>query len=674
MARTKQTARFATGGKAPRKQLASKASRMQTARVAASDRDEEEIEEEEQQKEISLNNFAIKFDDQKDCEARAVNIKTSPLIRCESCKALLNSQSELLGKKTYLERVNKGQQQINDAQTQQILILDAKDLVWICEFSDHHNKLHQDAKAPQIEDPCYLLESMEEEKHEEEVGGTSVIFCIDLSGSMDQTVSVAPKAVKGKQKYLSRKDCVISALLSQLEKMKNAEDPCYIGLVSFSSAVSIYGDGSSEEVTFTGESLDNYDKIFEETQNHYKRLMKKNVNENFTVLRDKLNALETSGSTALGPGLLSAVSMASKGKPGSKVILCTDGMANQGLGSLEGNGNQRQREKDSKAFYEKVSSYAKSKGISISIITIKGDAECNIQVLSKLALETDGVVARVDPNKISSDFKFILEDEILGTNAKLTVRLNKAFKFLHEDAKFLKDNGCLFEKDIGNFGVSTEFTMEFAVKTEEELKLDNVKSLNLLKRDRLPIQMELVYNSTRNNSKFLQVFTDWRQNRDQRPDDEVDIEVLARVNKQKVGKMIQQGQYDQAEKLNEKVGGFLLKSQPTDQKQQKVQQKWSTAVQSMQTLITKKKTKKLETKPSLGQVRGGGRGGRGGGRGGSMLLRNQSRSRSRSLSQEKFSDSDEEVIYQTTKNRKSVSRSRSRSRSNEKNKNKRKNK
>ena len=48
MARTNQTARFATGGKAPRKQLASKASRMQTARVAASDRDEEEIEEEEQ--------------------------------------------------------------------------------------------------------------------------------------------------------------------------------------------------------------------------------------------------------------------------------------------------------------------------------------------------------------------------------------------------------------------------------------------------------------------------------------------------------------------------------------------------------------------------------------------------------------------------------------------------
>jgi hypothetical protein len=35
--------------------------------------------------------------------------------------------------------------------------------------------------------------------------------------------------------------------------------------------------------------------------------------------------LAVHGSTALGPGLLSAVELASKGSIGSKVILCTDG-------------------------------------------------------------------------------------------------------------------------------------------------------------------------------------------------------------------------------------------------------------------------------------------------------------------------------------------------------------
>jgi hypothetical protein len=432
--------------------------------------------------------------------------------------------------------------------------------------------------------------------------------------------------------------------------MKNAENPCYVGLVAFSSNVFLYGDGSSQEITYEGEALYNYDQIFEQTQNHYKKLMKKNVNENFTVLRDKMNALETSGSTALGPGLLASVSLASKGKPGSKVILCTDGLANSGLGSLEGYGS----EKESKKFYEKIGNYAKSKGISISVITIKGDAECNIQVLSKLALETDGVVSRVDPNKISSDFKFILEDEILGTNAKLLVRLNKAFKFVYEDQKFLKENGCLFEKEIGNFGVSTE-----------ELKADNIKSLNLLKKDRLPIQMELAYNSTRKNVKYMQVFTDWRQNRDQRPDEEVDIEVLARVTRQRVGKMIHEGKFENAEKMNQKVGGFLKKNVTKDKKQGKVKDNWANSMQLMQTMIDKKKTRQ-KSKPAKGlfeSSRKGRRGGRGG-KGGN--LGDKDRSRSRSRSEEKFSDSDEEVLYKTFKNKRSVSRSRSNSK--EKNK------
>ena len=45
--------------------------------------------------------------------------------------------------------------------------------------------------------------------------------------------------------------------------------------------------------------------------------------------------LEEGGSTALGPALLSAIEMATAGKRGSKVVVCTDGLANLGIGSLE---------------------------------------------------------------------------------------------------------------------------------------------------------------------------------------------------------------------------------------------------------------------------------------------------------------------------------------------------
>ncbi len=63
--------------------------------------------------------------------------------------------------------------------------------------------------------------------------------------------------------------------------------------------------------------------------------MQKSVGETHKQLIKEVMGLEEGGPTALGPALLAAITMASSGKAGSKVIVCTDGMANVGLGSLE---------------------------------------------------------------------------------------------------------------------------------------------------------------------------------------------------------------------------------------------------------------------------------------------------------------------------------------------------
>jgi hypothetical protein len=46
-------------------------------------------------------------------------------------------------------------------------------------------------------------------------------------------------------------------------------------------------------------------------------------------------SLEETGPTALGPALLTSIAMAGEGSPGSSVILCTDGLANVGLGMFD---------------------------------------------------------------------------------------------------------------------------------------------------------------------------------------------------------------------------------------------------------------------------------------------------------------------------------------------------
>jgi hypothetical protein len=52
-------------------------------------------------------------------------------------------------------------------------------------------------------------------------------------------------------------------------------------------------------------------------------------------LTEKLMGLEEDGPTALGPAVLSAVALAAEGATGSQVVICTDGLANIGLGAFD---------------------------------------------------------------------------------------------------------------------------------------------------------------------------------------------------------------------------------------------------------------------------------------------------------------------------------------------------
>jgi len=62
--------------------------------------------------------------------------------------------------------------------------------------------------------------------------------------------------------------------------------------------------------------------------------MNKTISETKDALLSRVEQMQVKGRTALGPAVLTAVAMASKGAPGSQVIICTDGMANVGLGAF----------------------------------------------------------------------------------------------------------------------------------------------------------------------------------------------------------------------------------------------------------------------------------------------------------------------------------------------------
>ena len=72
--------------------------------------------------------------------------------------------------------------------------------------------------------------------------------------------------------------------------------------------------------------------------------------------------VSTCGCTALGPALLASVAMAGNIK-GSKVIICTDGQANVGIGSLPASWSPSEQEiSDCRNTYRTFGEAAKQKG------------------------------------------------------------------------------------------------------------------------------------------------------------------------------------------------------------------------------------------------------------------------------------------------------------------------
>lgn len=77
--------------------------------------------------------------------------------------------------------------------------------------------------------------------------------------------------------------------------------------------------------------------------------------------------MEEGGQTALGPAMLVAITMASK-VPGSKVVMCTDGLANIGLGNLDSESADQHAEASD--FYSQLGEKAKQNGFVQTLLSV----------------------------------------------------------------------------------------------------------------------------------------------------------------------------------------------------------------------------------------------------------------------------------------------------------------
>jgi len=189
-------------------------------------------------------------------------------------------------------------------------------------------------------------------------------------------------------------------------------------------------------------------------------------------------------------------------KPGSKVIICTDGLANVGVGSLDGGKGTE--------FYEQVGQFAKRKGVVVSVISIKG-AETKLEALGTLADLTQGAVDLVDPFNLN--FSNFLKASVIATNCVISVTLHKSFTFRTADPEKKNEKTNRVTKNVGNITTDTNVTFEFGLIPGAECKDGKV-----------PFQVHIVYTKL-NGSIYKRVLTAFQPTTKDRKQAEQDLDI-----------------------------------------------------------------------------------------------------------------------------------------------------
>ncbi|XP_073330514.1 circularly permutated Ras protein 1 [Pagrus major] len=364
--------------------------------------------------------------------------------------------------------------------------------VWLCEFCGCENSVNDGVqrvcvgrRAGVHTDDLYLPSHSDDDYQNLE--DTLVVFCVDISGSMSVTTEVTSSS--GSQTYISRLEGIQDALQRALSTLLQQTPLRRVALVTFNDEVVIYGDGTSTPLTLRDWALVDYDHIWQQSVAYS---IPHCIAETHQQLVHRVKDFKEHGATSLGPAVLASVAMASR-YPGSKVILCTDGRANIGLGTMEETSSLSSSL--TPYFYQQLAQQAVGSGVIISVMTFEG-TDCSLADVGRLADTTGGRVNMVSIGTVATEIQLASMDNVLATGVTATLLAPDGVYFPYED-----ENNHKLVREIGNVTKGLELSIQFAVKPEFMGAF--------LKRDTLPFQLQLSF-KTRDQQKVTRIITEQR--------------------------------------------------------------------------------------------------------------------------------------------------------------------
>jgi hypothetical protein len=346
---------------------------------------------------------------------------------------------------------------------------------------------------------------------------------------------------------ITRLEMIKFSIYSMINKLLKESPNIKVGLVTFESSVTVYGDCLEEKKKI--KEIENEKKI-KSLGDEYSYLISNPISKTSSYILSKLYTIKTLGCTALGPGIVTSLSLLKNVKKGSRIFLCTDGLANEGVGSITENKDE------AKLFYEKIGEEAEKKGISINLITFK-DEHSEIEILMKMVEKSGGEITRVTPDKIVEQFSGLVESNIIGVDTSLEIILPNILKFRNENYQKLENFESKYKNLVGNIKNNMIDYFEFKFKKSRllsDMKLD----INNLKN--LPIQCIIEYKD-KNNGKYIKVFTELKSVSSDKEEilKHANLKIVSGNAIQKSAKMAMEGNYKKAQ-INSKAWKKFLNS------------------------------------------------------------------------------------------------------------------
>jgi len=293
------------------------------------------------------------------------------------------------------------------------------------------------------------------------VGGKSFLALIDVSGSMSGANLSAVKR----------------SLTTSIDSLAANAPETQFGLIEFESSVLCRNLETGEAIQLPYESFPSYDNIVKETKKLLDKIKLIGVGKHSDKLKQHISSLRDQGGTALGPAVAMA-SVIAKHRNVGRVVLLTDGLANEGIGALEG-----YQVTPANDFYESLGRKFLDFGTAVDVVGIASGAGMELKTLGLLPEATGGQMYYVKPNELDRSISELAGASLLGRDVEVKLITPKGI--MVKDASgvsraVIDELTKNKESKIGVVGEDHE--LYFEVEPESEIKATEV-----------PIQVQVEY-------------------------------------------------------------------------------------------------------------------------------------------------------------------------------------